>query len=382
MEQKPMKEQRPFHSYREDDAMRPVASHYPAYERGYQAEYGRSRAGVDGSGETRRCSVRPPDSQEDAWNQYAQRRKRRQRRQAQLAPASFMQVERASTGPLRPPRQSRPLYPGSPIPRRSGQLRKRRSFWRRLLGIVGLTLLILLGIYFVFNGAAFRIDHISIVGTHDATLVQSIQHMGIQGQNIFLLDAAALATRIGLFPLVASAQLDKQWPNQLAVTIVERTPVLLWQMQQGTYSVDSSGVVIAPASQTTGADHLMMVVDTSSPKSGGKALHPGARLPQADVNFALQVGAFVPSLTSITAFTLRYERTAPPAQTNSAESAVYVIESPDGWVAYLGGPSDPNPLENRLRELQQILVLVQQQQFQLATIDLRFGLYPVYTLKS
>jgi hypothetical protein len=35
-----------------------------------------------------------------------------------------------------------------------------------------------------------------------------------------------------------------------------------------------------------------------------------------------------------------------------------------------------------LVELQRILTLAQKQQLHLATIDLRFGLRPVYTLKS
>jgi len=56
--------------------------------------------------------------------------------------------------------------------------------------------------------------------------------------------------------------------------------------------------------------------------------------------------------------------------------------SSNGWLAYLGNADDSNPLDNRLVELQQILNYAQQQQLNLATIDLRFGLRPVYTLKS
>src|SRR5207253_8857670 len=95
---------------------------------------------------------------------------------------------------------------------------------------------------------------VSLAGTHKTTLVRSIQHMGIQGQNIFLIDVTALTARIDLLPIVASADLEKQWPNQLQVIVSERTPVLLWQTNNGTYSVDRHGVVIAPASETIGAD--------------------------------------------------------------------------------------------------------------------------------
>ncbi|HCJ36354.1 MAG TPA: hypothetical protein DHV65_18910, partial [Ktedonobacter sp.] len=60
----------------------------------------------------------------------------------------------------------------------------------------------------------------------------------------------------------------------------------------------------------------------------------------------------------------------------------YVVESKAGWLAYLGGANDANPLGNRLVELKQILALAQREQLNLATIDLRFGLRPVYTLKQ
>jgi hypothetical protein len=102
-------------------------------------------------------------------------------------------------------------------------------------------------------------------------------------------------------------------------------------------------------------------------------------LSQADVAFALRVFAQLPQMTGITDFTLRYIA-ADAAATGGSGS--YVVQDAGGWMAYLGGASDANPLDNRLVELQQILVLAQKQQLNLATIDLRFGLRPVYTLKS
>jgi hypothetical protein len=96
----------------------------------------------------------------------------------------------------------------------------------------------------------------------------------------------------------------------------------------------------------------------------------------------------LPQLTGISAFQLRYDDTIYTGSARSTISPVadgsgsFIVESPDGWIAYLGGASDANPLENRLIELQQILTIAQQKQLPLATIDLRYGLYPVYTLKQ
>jgi hypothetical protein len=245
-----------------------------------------------------------------------------------------------------------------------------------LLSIFAIGIVLLLAINFVFASNALRIEQVHIVGIHNHALMQNIQRMGMQGQNIFLINIAALTKQMQAYPLVASATLSKQWPNQITVTIVERTPVLLWQTKQETYSVDGQGEVIAASSETTGVDHTTTVVDT---RSEGKtsSIHPGSRLNAADIAFAHDVFTHLPQLTGITMFKLRYNEA-----TSASGDATYTVESPEGWLAYLGGAQDPNPLENRLIELQQVLALVQKQQLHLASIDVRYGLRPVYTLKS
>lgn len=288
----------------------------------------------------------------------------------------------------------RPLpYHHTPVPARSGRRQARRSglLWRVLSIFIPLLLLVL-GANFALTSSAFRVEQVSVIGAHNDILVQSIQHMGMQGQNIFLIDVVALTARIEMLPMVASAGLEKQWPNQLQVTVTERTPVLLWRTAYGTYSVDRQGVVIAPMDQTAGAETLMTVVDgRRGNTSGGKGtgvrdVRPGVKLNASDIAFAAAVFADLPKVTGVTDFTLRYSDTMPAGLAREPGTkggkGVYIIESKAGWIAYLGGANDANPLHNRLIELQQILALAQREQLNLATIDLRFGLRPVYTLKQ
>jgi hypothetical protein len=225
---------------------------------------------------------------------------------------------------------------------------------------------------FALSSTNFRIQQIDIMGTQNQRLVESIQHMGIQGQNIFLLDVGDLTTRIEALPMVASANLSKQMPNLVIINIVERMPVLLWQTQQGIFSVDSKGVVIGPASDITGTDHLMTVVDAR--EGAAQQVHPGALLNAANIAFAKQAFTHLQQLSGVPSFTLRYDVVSGQGS--------FIIVSSAGWLAYLGGADDTNPVDNRLIELQQILSLAQQKQLNLATIDLRFGLRPVYTLKA
>jgi len=279
------------------------------------------------------------------------------------------------------PEQLQSRHNDSHIPVRSGRRRRRGAFVAKLLGFFAVLVIAVLGVNFALTSPALRVQQVSVVGTQDPIVVGSIQHMGVQGQNIFLIDTTALAARIEALPQVASTTLAKQWPNVLTVIVVERTPVLLWQTKDGTYSVDRQAVVIAPASQTLAAHGLQTLVDVRSRQVGlsDQPIRPGVRLSQADVAFALQVFASLPQVTGT--FILRYDVGSPVGVATSGGDGSFIVVSPHGWIAYLGGASDANPLDNRLHELQQILLLAHQQHLNVATIDLRFGLRPVFTLK-
>lgn len=340
----------------------------------------------------------PESDPSTAWNDFAQRQEQRRRARArpqryvESAPRTYAQTGTwASSGRIRAVERVLPQYHSSPIPTRSGRYGARRSFWWKLLSMFAVVMVMLLAINFALTSNAFRIEQVSVSGTHNDALIQTIQSMGMRGQNIFLLDVAFLTGRIDALPSVASASLSKQWPNQLMVTVVERVPVLLWQTPRGLYSVDNQGIIIAQASETMGTDHLGTVVDITgqdkSKKDGGNAslLRPGMHLDQADVAFAKNIFDRAQKVAGLTTFKLQYDGTmyASVADDTTGQShrGSYIIVSPDGWKAYLGGANDTNSLDNRLVELQQILLLAQKQQLNLATIDLRYGLRPVFTLK-
>lgn len=350
-----------------------------------------------GASTHQRVVTRHHEVQPTAGESYVQRRNQlysaRTKAPARHAPTPRRARTLAQTGVPAAGGLKRPLprYHHTPVPVRSGRRHTHRlGFLWRIFGFFAVVMMAVLGANFALTSSAFRVAQVSVVGTHSDLLVSSIQHMGMQGQNIFLIDVVALTERIEMLPVVASANLEKQWPNQLQVSVTERTPVLLWRTPQGTYSVDRHGVVIAPASETMGADALMTVVDV--PQQGkisggrGTGIHPGIQLNAADIAFAMSVLAGLPKVTGVTDFSLRYIDTMPVAPAtmpaNMGGHGGYLVESKAGWTAYLGGANDANPLNNRLIELQQILTLAQRERLSLATIDLRFGLRPVYTLKQ
>ncbi|GHO89568.1 cell division protein FtsQ/DivIB [Dictyobacter formicarum] len=328
-----------------------------------------------------------------AWHTFAQRQSQlrhvrsRARKPVKLVPRTLVQTGvRATNGRIQAVR--RPLPYKSSIPRRSGRRRGRRNLLWKVAAVFAIIACMIAAINFALTSDVFRLHRVSVVGTHNNGLIQSIQHMGIQGQNIFLVDTGSIQARIQASPLIASVAISKQFPDQLTVTIVERKPVVLWQGPQGTFSVDAQGMVIEPASQTPGADQLGIVVDTTT--QGAKTeplLRPGTYLKNIDSVFASDVWQRVPKVAGIDAFKLYYDGTMYASTTSQTGGmgggrGSYIIESPDGWKAYLGSSHDANSLDNRLKELREIVKLARQQQMNIATIDLRYGLRPVFTLQQ
>ncbi len=401
-EKRQLPEQMASHTYRKQTARGGMA--HPISRQSLHKEASRGERHEVQQRSFQRVVTIPDADPSSAWNMFAQRQE--QRRRARDRPV-YEEVEpvamrtyaqtgiRATSGRMKAIRRL-PAYSSSPVPTRSGNRQEKRGFLWKLLGLfVGIIALVFVA-NLVLAGSAFRIEQINIVGVHNDVLTHAIQHLGIQGQNIFLLNVMVLEGRIEASSLVASARISKQWPDQVTVNVVERQPVLLWKTNQGTYSVDNQGIVIAPVNETSGADHLNTVIDTasqqkahsSSGKAGGQVeeIHPGMRLNQEDITFAMNVFNRLPQLTGINNFTLSYSGTiyanTSEQSGRSGGKGSYIVKSPAGWLAYLGSSDDANPLDNRLIELQQILALVQKQQSNLATIDLRYGLDPVYTLKS
>jgi hypothetical protein len=312
--------------------------------------------------------------QERLRQERMQRERAKLRTYVHMTPRTLAQTGvRATSGRIKAVRrlpQSHSVQ-GAPIPTRSGRRAKGRGLLWRILALFAMLVILALGTGFALTSNAFRIEQVNVIGTHNSRLIDSIEQMGMQGQNIFLLNVQAITGRIEENPLVASVSLSRALPNQLTVDVVERTPVLLWQTPQGTYSVDAHGVVIAPA--TAGADSLPTVLDMRS-LSKGQRTEPGTHLNAGDIVFAQSIFERMPTVTGIKNFSVRY-------QLDSQGNGTYTIVGPGGWLAYLGTRQDTNSLDNRLLELQAILTLAQQQQLTLATIDVRYGLHPVYTLK-
>ncbi len=343
----------------------------------------------------------PDDDPAQAWHTFAQRQQDRRRARAhatrprpQSVPRTLAQTGvRATAGRIAAVRRPLP-YQASPIPQRSSRRQPRRNVFMRLLAFFILLALFLGSLAFFFAGNILHVQQVEVVGTRNNALVQTIQNMHIQGQDILFLNSVSLQQRILTIPSVASVSIQKQLPDQVTISLVERQPVLLWQVSNGTFSVDRTGKVIAAVHHSSNINHLATVIDVThqGPQAAGTSFAPyplrvGASLAQANILFALSVLQLVPRVTHIDAFTLYYDGTMFAGANDGAFSSpamsqgAYMLQSSQGWKAYLGNAFSANSLQNRLLELQAILTLAQQQRLALSTIDLRYGLHPAITLR-
>jgi cell division protein FtsQ len=99
----------------------------------------------------------------------------------------------------------------------------------------------------IANSAGFRIKTVAINGRKQLTQDEVLAIGGVNGRSSLLfLDAALVRDKLKANPWIAEATVQKLYPGQLQINIVERTAFALWQ-QDGRLSVISEdGAVLEP----------------------------------------------------------------------------------------------------------------------------------------
>jgi cell division protein FtsQ len=130
------------------------------------------------------------------------------------------------------------------------------------VGIVGAVAFALLG------SRLLVVRAITVTGTHLVTPAQVIAAASVPaGTPLFRVDPTQVALRVeATIRQVETAQVSKQWPDGLAITIRERVPVVAVRMAGGGYDlVDHDGVIVNWA---TDKPARLPILETNVP--GGK----------------------------------------------------------------------------------------------------------------
>jgi cell division protein FtsQ len=145
---------------------------------------------------------------------------------------------------------------------------KRRLTFRHPILALTLVLMVMTGIAALFAGgkihaaiasmqngiseiaadAGFGIRAVHLAGNHRAQPQMIIAALGFEpGQSIFAADVHAARQRLLALDWVADAEVSRQYPDSISVSLVEKLPFALWQAANGVYVVERSGRVITLA---------------------------------------------------------------------------------------------------------------------------------------
>ena len=118
--------------------------------------------------------------------------------------------------------------------------------------------------------AGFGISAIRLSGNSRTPPSAILAALGFEpGQSIFGADVQSARARLLALDWVSDAEVRRQYPDSIAVSIVEKLPFALWQTPNGLFVVERSGRIITHA-QAADFPHLPLFVGDGAPQSGAE----------------------------------------------------------------------------------------------------------------
>jgi cell division protein FtsQ len=216
---------------------------------------------------------------------------------------------------------ARPTRPRAPIPDAKRELRAairdrkraerdevrrftRRARHRALAGGIsgGLVVLLVAGTAITVFSPMLSLRTITVAGTETLDPAAIEESLADQlGSPLAFVDEAQIAARLGTFPAVASYATRTVPPNELVVTVVERTPVAVVPSSGGFDLVDPAGVVLGTTPERPAGFPLVEVADGTEGAGFRAAAEVVLALPDS---VATQVDLVTASTTDDVALTL------------------------------------------------------------------------------
>lgn len=110
--------------------------------------------------------------------------------------------------------------------------------------------------------AGLALDQVQVTGRNETSQAEILTAIGVQrGAPLLGVDIQAIRQRLIGLPWVASATVERRFPNGLAVEITEAQPLALWQRQQQLYLVSRDGKIIETSNLQKYAKLLIIVGD-------------------------------------------------------------------------------------------------------------------------
>jgi cell division protein FtsQ len=122
----------------------------------------------------------------------------------------------------------------------------------------------------VVADAGFGISSVHLSGNVRTQPSQILAALRLEpGQSLFGADIQGARQRLLALDWVADAQVRRQYPDSVTVSLVEKLPFALWQTPSGLYVVERSGRVITRAGDVE-FPHLPFLLGDGAPQSGAE----------------------------------------------------------------------------------------------------------------
>lgn len=216
-----------------------------------------------------------------------------------------------------------------------GPGRRTRTIRRASAGITApraAALLVMLlsaaGFYGATSSAAFATRAIDVEGATWTSRDAVVRALEVdRDANLFALRTSALAARLSGMAAVASARVEVALPDRLRVTLVERTPILVWRVGKRDLLLDRDGLLFAVLDEASrGSIGRLRVIRDD--RAASASLRPGDRIDPVDLDAATRLGSLAPADAGSSARALNVVITD--------EQGYLVRAWPDGWTAVFG----------------------------------------------
>jgi hypothetical protein len=207
--------------------------------------------------------------------------------------------------------------------------------WARVLGVFGMAAVVGVGAW-LLGDPTFRVDPgtVRVTGarfTDESAIRATTGLVGSVRPSLFVIATRRMEADLERLPTVERADVTATLPDQVAITVVERTPMVAWWLGEQGYLVDVEGVVLGSTDAisdvelgdgSTGST-LPALVD----ERADVTLVPGERVDPTELEAVRYLGALTPELVGSGA----------PALTLSVDDdSGFVLAWPDHWRAVFG----------------------------------------------
>ena len=242
---------------------------------------------------------------------------------------------------------------------RAHTIGRRGRSWLRAHWLPVATAVVLLTVVgagaWAWESPLLQVREVEVTGAVSTREGDILERVDFWGERMFTADLSRAAQSIEELPLVASVDVERQWPDTVRITIREREPWGSWEQAGLRYTIDREGYVLGhrapPANATT-------IVSNES-----FSLLPGDRVDYHAVDAAAEITEQIEQALGTRAVELTY----------SPDEGIRV-RTADGQTALLG---DSSGIAYKLAVWARVAEEATAKNITYTTIDLRFGDRPV-----